>query len=480
MKPPVIYWFRHDLRTEDLPGLAAAAATDQPVLCCYILDDDSPGQWAAGGASRWWLHHSLLALSQQLADAGGQLILLRGPARDVLPELVQRHGATGVYCSRLYEPWADALECDLHAALSDREVAFKRYPGALLYQPEAVHTQSGSPFKVFTPFWRACRAGPEPNAPVAAPKMRFAKPGPNDGLTLEELSLLPQKPDWASHWDGLWQPGSEGAADSLQRFLKGPVRNYDEARNHPARAATSRLSPHLHFGELSPRQLWHTVRAHCARHPELAGQEEKFLSELGWREFSHHLLYHFPYITHSPFKENFGRFPWLGGDDALRAWQRGLTGYPIVDAGMRELWHTGYMHNRVRMITASFLTKHLLIPWQAGQRWFHDTLVDADLANNSCGWQWVAGSGADAAPYFRIFNPTLQGEKFDAAGEYVKQWVPELAALPAKYLHAPERAPQSVLETAGVILGEDYPHPIVDHKAAREAALAAYASLKTD
>ncbi len=478
MSRPALFWFRQDLRTADLPGLLAAAASGAPLVCCYILDDDAPGQWAPGGASRWWLHHSLASLSDRLRALGGRLVLRRGPARRVLPALVKELDAGSVYCSRLYEPWAGVLEQDLHDALAAREVDFKRYPGALLFQPESVSTRSGDPFKVFTPFWKACRLQPEPPGPQGEPAAPVFADSQPDGLALEALDLLPRNPDWAAHWLDHWAPGADGARTALRRFLAGPIDDYDESRNHPARDATSRLSPHLHFGELSPRQLWHTVRSHCAAHPELAHQEEKFLSELGWREFSHYLLHHFPAISEAPFKPAFAAFPWLGDDARLRAWQRGLTGYPIVDAGMRELWQTGYMHNRVRMITASFLTKHLLVPWQKGQRWFHDTLVDADLANNSCGWQWVAGSGADAAPYFRIFNPTLQGAKFDADGDYVRTWVPELAPLPTKYLHEPAAAPAGVLADAGIVLGETYPLPIVEHKIAREAALAAYGSLR--
>jgi deoxyribodipyrimidine photo-lyase len=472
---PVIYWFRQDLRSRDLPGLAAAAATGQPLLCCYVLNDQSPGPWAAGGASRWWLHHSLAALARDLQAQGGQLVLLRGPAGRELNALVEQTGAAAIYCSRVYEPWADDLESRLSDYFTDQGLAFKRYPGALLFQPELLRNQAGKPFKVFTPFWKACRAQPEPPAPADMPPLNFGATAV--GLSLDDLGLLPSKPDWAAHWPDLWQPGADGASTALTRFLRQAIDDYADSRDHPDRAATSRLSAHLHFGEIAPQRLWLEIRRHCAARPELAGQEKKFLSELGWREFSHHLLHHFPHLTETPFKDNFEHFPWLGDHGNLAAWQRGQTGYPIVDAGMRELWHTGYMHNRVRMITASFLTKHLLLPWQMGQHWFHDTLVDADLANNSCSWQWVAGCGADAAPYFRIFNPTLQGTKFDAEGAYVRRWVPELALLPSRHIHAPTQAPSEVLDAAGVELGKTYPLPIVEHKAAREAALTAYSAL---
>ncbi len=478
MKRPVIYWFRQDLRTADLPGLAAAVATGRPLIACYIYDETTPGDWAPGAASRWWLHHSLQALSGELASLGGRLLLRRGVTLAELDALAGETDAGAIYCSRASEPWAGELEQSLHEHFDSRGIEFRRYPGSLLFEPEQVSNQAGQPFRVFTPFWRACRARPEPAQPRPAPRqVTWHEDGP-EGVSLDEFDLLPRNPDWAAHWDELWQPGSSGAAHSLQRFLNDALADYAEGRNHPARAATSRLSPHMHFGEVSPRQLWHAVRRHCAKHPALEQQQEKFLSELGWREFSHHLLHHFPTLPEQPFKADFKAFPWLGSDKLLRAWQRGRTGYPIVDAGMRELWQTGYMHNRVRMIVASFLTKHLLISWQAGERWFWDTLVDADLANNACGWQWVAGSGADAAPYFRIFNPTLQGQKFDETGEYVRRWVPELQRLPQKYLHQPHRAPAAVLEEAGILLGTDYPLPVVDHREAREAALAAYASLR--
>lgn len=478
MTTPIIYWFRQDLRTRDLPGLAAAVATGRTVLPCYILDDIAPGDDAMGSASRWWLHHSLAALREELAVLGGTLILRRGPAAEVLKHLVKETGADAVYCSRLYEPWANELEVMLHDALAEQEVSFKRYPGSLLFDPEKVATKSGTPFKVFTPFWRHCRSSNPPARPKGVPGSATWYRGKCTSEALTSWQLLPTSPDWAQSWLDLWQPGSDGAAQRLAAFLDGPVTNYSEGRNHPALEATTRLSPHLHFGEISPRAIWHAATGLAAQKPEQDGQVAKFLSELGWREFSHHLLYHFPSITREPFKPQFSHFPWLGNAAALTDWQRGKTGYPIVDAGMRELWQTGYMHNRIRMVVASFLTKHLLVNWRAGARWFQDTLLDADLANNSCGWQWVAGSGADASPYFRLFNPVIQSEKFDKDGVYIRQWVPELARLPDRYLNKPWEAPAPVLATAGVRLGENYPRPMVDHRSARESALAAYASLK--
>lgn len=480
MSTPVVYWFRHDLRLHDLAGLNAAAATGRPVLPLFILDEDAPGEWRPGGASRWWLHHSLHALAEQLREHDATLHVYAGATGDILQEVIDRSGATTIYCSRAIDPWARKLEEDLHRQFQAVDVDVRRYPGALLFEPEEIQTKAGQPFKVFTPFWRACRAQPQPGDPRGLPREATFFSLEDPPTDIDALQLLPQQPDWASGWEDIWQPGSEGADAALSRFLDSTLADYDESRDHPAREATSRLSPHIHFGEVSLRQLWHAVDAYSRSQPALESQRDKFLAELGWREFSHHLLYHFPTLARAPFKTEFAHFPWLGSEQDLRAWQFGLTGYPIVDAGMRELWQTGYMHNRVRMIVASFLTKHLLVSWQSGARWFWDTLVDADLANNSCSWQWVAGSGADAAPYFRIFNPTLQGRKFDARGEYVRRWVPELAALPDKYLHEPSTAPSETLAEAGVKLGETYPEPMVDHREARESALAAYASIRAN
>lgn len=477
MPNPIIYWFRQDLRTTDLPGLAAAVATGQPLLACYILDDASPGEHRPGSASRWWLHHSLTALSAELDKLGIPLVLRRGATASELGRLIEESGADALYCARQYEPWARQLEQQLHQDLQ-QSVTFKRFPGALLFEPENISNQSGQPFKVFTPFWRHCRNGEPPPAPRPAPRAARGFAGSIAGDSLDGWQLCPKDPDWAATWTSLWQPGSAGAHSRLETFLAAGVNDYSEGRDHPARDTTSRLSPHLHFGEISPRQVWHEAMALAAGDAACREQIDKFLSELGWREFSYHLLHHFPDLAEQPFKPQFKRFPWLGDSAALTAWQRGQTGYPIVDAGMRELWQTGYMHNRVRMVVASFLTKHLLIHWRAGARWFWDTLVDADLANNSCGWQWVAGSGADASPYFRIFNPVTQGEKFDEQGIYIRRWVPELAGLPDRYLNRPWAAPKDVLADAGVCLGASYPGPIVDHKAAREAALAAYAAIK--
>jgi len=478
MNTPVIYWFRQDLRLRDLRGLNAALATGRPVLACYILDDESPGHWQMGGASRWWLHHSLSALARDIDKAGGQLFLVRGRPADVLARLAERTGANLICCSRQYEPWASELEEALFTELNDIGIELKRYGGSLLWEPESVKSLAGTPFKVFTPFWRKCRALPVDLE--AAPAVRFGQwPGEcGRSEPLRDWALQPARPNWANTWNQLWQPGEDEALRKLETFLGGAVSDYELGRNFPARSVTSRLSAHLHFGEIAPARVFHAARQAGLADPALQQETDKFLTELGWREFCHHLLFHFPAMPEHAFKSQFSDFPWVGGVSHLHAWQQGNTGYPIVDAGMRELWQTGYMHNRVRMVVASFLCKHLLVDWRAGQRWFWDTLVDADLANNACSWQWVAGSGADAAPYFRIFNPTTQGQKFDQEGHYVRRWVPELAALPDRYLHQPWTAPAQVLRDADVTLPGSYPVPIVDHSDARRAALAAYADSK--
>lgn len=478
MIEPIIFWYRQDLRLDDLPGLAAASATGRPVIPCYILDDVSPGDWRIGSAGRWWLHYSLTALKGEFSKRGGFLVLRRGEALSVLEQLAQETGAQDIYCTRMYEPWAVKLEKKLHEHLEGKGIKLKRYGGALLHEPESIRNKSGQPYKVFTPFWRQCRAMPEPIAPksLGADTRWWNKAIDSDNI--DNWALCPSAPDWATGWKQLWQPGSAGALDRLTTFLHATVDNYSEGRNHPALDHTSRLSPHIHFGEISPRTVWYSTLRTAAGDPALEKEVEKFMSELGWREFSHSLMHHFPRIQERAFKESFDAFPWLGDETHLRAWQKGLTGYPMVDAGMRELWRTGYMHNRVRMIAASFLTKHLLIHWRKGAEWFWDTLLDADLANNSCGWQWVAGSGADASPYFRIFNPIAQGKKFDAHGGYIRRWIPELKNLPDRYLFSPWEAPKDILEEANVVLGKDYPLPIVEHSVARESALTAYATLK--
>ena len=468
MPDAAILWFRQDLRLSDNPALAALAG--RPVLPVFILED---GPWAPGGAARWWLHHSLAALARDLAARGAPLVLLRGDPRVLIPELAARIGAAEVHAARQTEPAARARDKATHGALAAAGRRLLLHGSALLHEPHLVRTGTGKPYSVYTPFSRALFTlldGVAP--PLPAPARLLRAPHAPEGLALEALGLLPSR-GWAAEFPDHWTPGEAGAAARLATFLDNGLAGYADRRNDPAAAwGTSGLSPHLHLGEISPRQVWHAATARGGR------GLETFLKELLWREFSHHLLWHRPEMPEAPLRPEFAAFPWAPDARLLRAWQRGRTGYPIVDAGMRQLWRTGWMHNRVRMIAASFLVKHLLQPWQDGEAWFWDTLVDADLAANSASWQWVAGCGADAAPYFRIFNPVLQGEKFDPAGTYVRRWCPELARLPDRWIHRPHEAPELVLRGAGVTLGREYPAPIVDLAAGRAAALAAFAAIR--
>jgi len=464
---PVIVWYRRDLRVDDHPALKAAAETGRPVIPLYVRDAARP--WAPGGASQWWLAGSLEALSGDLDALGATLVLRHGAAADAVMALARESGAGAVFFTRHHEPAEAADEAALKTALAAEGIECRRFGGALLFEPEALTTKAGGPFKVFTPFYRAALAKGGIKAPDPAPDRLAAPDAPPAGDRLADWNLTPTAPDWSGGLAETWRPGAAAALQRLDAFLDGGAQAYKTERDRPDMDGTSALSPHLHFGEVSPRRIWHTATFAADARPETRGGIEAFLRELIWREFCHHLLHHWPAIPERAFNPVFDAFPWREDAEALVRWQRGRTGYPIVDAGMRQLWHTGWMHNRVRMIAASFLTKHLLLDWRLGQAWFCDTLVDADLANNAAGWQWVAGSGADAAPYFRVFNPILQGEKFDPAGDYVRKWVPELADLPAKAIHAPWRAGAA---TPG------YPEPLVDHKAARERALLAYRSLK--
>jgi deoxyribodipyrimidine photo-lyase len=464
-----IVWFRQDLRIADNPALAAAAARG-PVVAIFIMDPTGPSR-RIGGAGKWWLHHSLAALGGQLRE----LHLFKGDPRDVLHEVIKRSGATAVYWNRCYEPDAIARDKALMSALRARSIEVKSFNASLLHEPWEIATGSGQPFKVFTPFWRACMARPAA-APVLTPRLTLARCDLN-AIDLDGLALLPKKPNWAHGWEEIWTPGERGAHASLDAFIGHGIAAYRECRDRPDTNGTSRLSPHLHWGEISPRQIWARTML-AMEEPSLRAGAEKFLQELGWREFSYHLLYHFPALPDRNWRSEFDAYPWREAANDLKAWQQGRTGYPLVDAGMRELWQTGWMHNRVRMIAASFLVKHLRIDWRRGEEWFWDTLVDADLANNAAGWQWVAGSGADASPYFRIFNPVAQGKKFDPAGRYVRRWCPELSGLPDDMIHEPFNASGQVLTAAGVELGTSYPRPIIDHRQAREAALAGYSKVR--
>lgn len=473
MKRPIIIWFRQDLRVEDNPALLAAIESKSPLIALYIYSPEEEGAWSYGGASRWWLHYSLKSLSNELSHHGLKLTLRRGSSISILEDLIQKTDAQAVYWNRRYEPSSIKRDAAIKETLHQKGIEAKSYNANLLFEPWTVSNKQKKPFQVFTPFWKTCLSLPEPAEPIHIPR---AKPEniDVDSLSLDDLDLLPK-----IHWDqGIkahWKPGAPEAKKILSEFSQDAIYHYKERRDRPDLAGVSKLSPYLHFGEISPRMVWHFVKAHCDIHKEGV---ECYLRQLGWREFAHHLLYHFPHTPENPLRENFDRFPWNAQADWLKAWQKGLTGYPIIDAGMRQLWTTGWMHNRLRMIVGSFLVKDLLISWKEGAAWFWDTLVDADLANNTLGWQWIGGCGADAAPYFRIFNPITQGEKFDPEGAFVRQWVPEIAALPDRWIHKPWEASAIELRSYGVTLGHTYPHPLVDHDKARLKALAAFNELE--
>ena len=474
-----IVWFRRDLRLHDQPALHAACAHHAQVLCVYIHAPEEEGEWVPGGAQRWWLHYSLGALADELAAAGSPLVIRTGPSATALQELIGETGATAVYWNRCYEPALIARDRDIKASLRSAGIAVTSYNGALLHEPTRVATGAGNPYRVFTPFWRRLCADGLPREPLPAPAQIPAPTRPVPSATIASLGLLPTI-RWDTGLEAAWTPGERGALERLDHFVQHRVHGYRSERERPATAGTSALSPHLHCGELSPRQVLAAVGRGGAD-----GEDDgaaTFCAEIGWREFAHHLLYHFPHTATEPLNERFRAFPWRDarGEAAadLAAWQAGRTGIPLVDAGMRQLWHQGWMHNRVRMVVASFLTKNLRLHWLEGARWFWDTLVDADLASNTLGWQWAGGCGADAAPYFRIFNPVRQGERFDADGTYVRHWVPELASLGARDIHAPWQASRARLANAGVRLGREYPEPIVDLAASRQAALAAFQQLQ--
>ena len=447
MPATTIVWFRHDLRIDDNPALVAAAKRGA-VVPVFIWAPDEEAPWEPGAASRWWLHQSLEKLAASLEKLGAPLVIRRGPTPAALESLVKETGATHVAWNRRYEPAVIARDTAIKKKFAAEGVDAESFNGSLLFEPMHVATKEGKPYQVFTPFWRALLGRNEPAEPVAGPRKLTAAPSTPKTLAIEALGLLPSI-DWAGTMRKIWAPGEAGANRRLQAFLDGRLGGYGSERDRPDHEGTSGLSPHLHFGEVSPRRVWHAVREAVGGKPaaKISGSPEVYLRELGWREFANHLLYHFPHTTDAPLRADYARFPWANDPVGLRAWQRGRTGFPIVDAGMRQLWATGWMHNRVRMIVASFLVKDLRVSWLEGAKWFWDTLVDADLAANTLGWQWAAGCGADAAPYFRIFNPTSQAEKFDPDGEYVRTWVD--------------------------VRAKDYPEPIVDHAQARLRALEA-------
>jgi deoxyribodipyrimidine photo-lyase len=473
-----LVWFRQDLRVADNPALSAALEWGAPVVPVFIFAPEEEGVWAPGAASRWWLHQSLARLDADLRRLGSRLIARRAP--DSLAELLKlarECDASRVLWNRRYEPAIIERDQSIKAALREAALEVRSYNGALLNEPWEIKNQAGNPFRIFTAYWRHVQSLSEPQVPLATPaRLPSPRTWPRS-QGIDGWGLLPRV-DWTSGLRCAWTPGSTAAHAALKTFLQEAWDCYHTDRDRPDVTGTSRLSPHLHFGEISPREIWHTVRGFAlarGRHSSWRGSQ--FLTELGWREFAHHLLYHFPQSPHRSLSARFESFPWKRNSAALRAWQRGATGYPIVDAGMRQLWVTGWMHNRVRMIAASFLVKDLLQPWTEGAHWFWDTLVDADLANNTLGWQWVAGCGVDAAPYFRIFNPLTQATRFDPEGTYVREWIPELARLPREWIHQPWAASPAVLSDAGVHLGVDYPQRLVDHGQARIEALKALGTL---
>ncbi|MEP2651386.1 MAG: deoxyribodipyrimidine photo-lyase [Paraglaciecola sp.] len=477
MKTPIngttLVWFRQDLRLKDNPALHYAADIGS-VLPVFILDEDCPKHAQIGEASQWWLHHSLHALNASLDD---KLHMQKGHATEILLDIISTHDITHIVWNRCYEPWQIKRDSQLKQQLVDMGIQVKSFNSHLLWEPWQVLKKDETPYKVFTPYYRkGCLTKTAPRMPVARPENLTTAYKPDLDNGLDSLALMPSI-DWYDTIAKTWLPGEEGAAKRLSEFLPEGAKDYKNNRDFPKLGATSKLSPHLHFGEISPNQVWY-AGIH-ALNGNLDNQGlDCYLSELGWREFSHYLLYHFPHIPEQNFSPKFEHFPWRTDNESLLAWQRGQTGIPIVDAGMRELWQTGTMHNRVRMVVASFLVKNLLVHWREGERWFWDCLLDADLAANSASWQWVAGTGADAAPYFRIFNPVTQGQKFDSQGDYVKRYCPELSKLPEKYIHNPWDAPQNILDYAKVKLGANYPRPLVDLKASRQRALDALADAK--
>ena len=478
---PIIVWFRRDLRLTDNPALHAgwttARETGAPLILLYVLETNETRLRSAGGASKWWLDKSLRRLSADIETLGGALILRRGRPDTILDEIIETTGAAAIHWNRRYggpERDADAV---LKVGLKDKGLAVESHNASLLTEPWTFKTGSGGHYRVFTPYWKAIQASYTAPEALGRPDALDTVSLPSDRL--DDWGLHPTRPDWSTGFDASWTPGEAGAANRLDRFLSGPVSVYADQRNRPdITTGTSGLSPHLAFGEIGPAQIWRATKARIAASEIDEKSAMVFLSELVWREFSYVLLYHHPELASENYNKAFEAMPWRDSAADYTAWCHGQTGFPVVDAGMRQLWQTGWMHNRVRMIVASFLTKHLLLPWQKGEAWFWDTLVDADPAANAASWQWTAGSGADAAPYFRVFNPITQGEKFDETGDYVRRFCPELAGLPNKNLFSPWTADAAILEQAGVTLGETYPHPIVDHKVGRERALTAYEAVK--
>jgi len=476
---PVIFWFRRDLRLRDNPALRWAAEQQRPVICVFIFDDLS-SEWNLGGASRWWLHHSIESLQQDLKAAGNRLRLFAGNTTETLKTIVDATDACALAWNRRYEPELIELDKNIKASYKEQNIEVFSAPGNLSHEPWQVAREGRYPYKVFTAYWRASLKHQSLPVTATVTKLKTSSKKLKSELTLTQLNLLPTL-SWAEDFPNHWTPGERGADKNLKSLLKAPITEYDQARDIPSVDGTSQLSPHLAFGEITPRQINASV-AKKLKNGSLKADDnvETFLKEIGWREFAYHLLYHFPHTPENPLDIRFKKFPWKKiNPKTLQRWQKGNTGIPLIDAGMRQLWQTGWMHNRVRMVVGSLLIKNMGYHWLEGARWFWDTLVDADLASNTMGWQWVAGSGADAAPYFRVFNPLRQGERFDPEGEYVRRWVPEIAGLPNKHIHSPWTASPAELQQAAIILGETYPKPIVDLKTTRVEALERFAKIKT-
>ena len=479
---PIIVWFRQDLRLKDNPAFYEAVALQKPLIPVFIHDEETAGEWKFGEASLWWLHHSLDKFAQSLKDDYGlELILRKGKPLKILEEIVKETGADHIYWNRLYQSFAIERDKQIKETFSANEkMVVKSYNANLIHEPWTIENKSGGFYKVYTPFSKMCLEKQVPDA-LDKPKEVVTFDKKLETMTLDEFGFLP-KIKWDTAFYDLWEPGEQGAFERLEEFIdSGDINEYSDHRDRPDLDETSRLSPHLHWGEISPKQIWHEVKKY-EKSNTLDGTSQKsafkYLKEVLWREFSYHLLYYLEDMPRKPLNENFNDFPWTTNLDPLEKWKKGQTGYPLVDAAMRQLWQTGWMHNRCRMVVGSFLVKHLRIHWHHGEEWFWDCLVDADLANNSASWQWIAGCGADAAPYFRIFNPILQSKKFDPDGDYIRKYVPELKKLDTKHIHTPWEAPEDVLKKAGVKLGETYPKPIVDHSQAREKALEAYENVK--
>ena len=480
MTDVAIVWFRHDLRLADHPALQRAIETGAKIVALYIHSPDEAAPWSPGAASRWWLHHSLTSLARAMEQAGNRLVIRKGNSLDVLAEIIKETGAHAIFAHERYEPALRQRDDQIATTLGRAGVTFTILNGNLLSRPGTISTNSGTPYRVFTPYWKRFLKTWNAPEPLSAPKKIPASGKNLASLDIATLDLLPRH-GWHTKLLQHWQPGESHGQKLLGALDDGLVADYPVLRDRPANPGTTRLSAHLHFGELSPRQVAYQLELIRNRYPGngVSAGADTILRQLVWRDFAHHVLVHFPQTTNVPMNRRFESFPWQRNDRLLRAWQRGETGIPIVDAGMRELWRTGWMHNRVRMICASLLTKNMRIHWLEGARWFWDTLIDADLAQNSMNWQWVAGSGVDAAPYFRIFNPVTQGEKFDRDGAYIRRWLPELSQLPDKWIHKPWHAPESLLNASRVALGENYPLPVVDLVQSRDAALVAYKQLGT-